>query len=273
MRLVQRILAVVVLLLSAVVFAACVAGAIGVWVIRDPLLTRGTRILDRTDSYLREAAEGTGQINTALVRADASLDTVRKAPPPMGKPDFKTRMALRMAADTIRNDVNGRVGGAREQLLNVTEAAVVANSLLGDVNELPLVDRADLDAADLRQASGHLTQVADLSRQLSDMLEKGETKDGKELGDAVNEKTSAVARTLGLATTATQSFEGKLDRAREHVAVVRSRFVTGVNVGTPVACVVLLWLALSQVSLFAHARGWLRGEERAAPAAGGGVKG
>ena len=253
MRIPQRLLAAFALALCTVGFVGCLAGVIGIWLVQASLIDRGNKVIGRIETRLGQARSVTRQMDDVLLKASNSLDEARAAPARPGQEDETTRLALKMAARKVRQEVHGQVEVAREQLQTVTEAAIVVNSILGDVNELPFVAVSSLDESQVKELGGRLGQVATLSQQLSEMLDKGRTPDDKSLTLAVPEHSSAVARTLNEARGAIGTFEEKVAEISSRVAFLKARFVSAVQLGAIVLTLVLLWIALSQASLFLHA--------------------
>jgi hypothetical protein len=161
-------------------------------------------------------------------------------------------VALQFVASKLKRKTAPQLGNVRETLLGVSTAAEVINSLLADVNELPLARVSSLDSERLRGITAKLSKVGATAQQLGDLIDNGQPKEGEAAAERMRTHLEEVRASVG-------EFESRLDEIQERVTTLKSRFPHGIDVGAVAVSLVLLWLAVAQVSLLIHAWGWLRG--------------
>ena len=249
MGVVKRIVGAVVVLLSALGFLAGLAGVAGVWAARQYLDGGAVRVFARVESALEVARRGARQVNDVLDKSEASLRQLKDAPA-AAIDDPAKRLALRLAASQLTSDSSSQE--VRDNLTAVAQAAVVANTVLENVGNLPLEPGTDLNAEGVRDLSARLTEAASLARQLDAMLD-----DGAATPEAVRDRTSRIDAALTAVHAVTSEFEARVGRFSEREQEWKVRVFMWLNVGAVVATVLFLWFVLSQVSLLLHGWSWL----------------
>src|SRR5262249_5680136 len=74
----RRILAGIILLLSAAGLLLSLAGGVGVWIVEGLVTARATRVFERIEAALDIADQGLAQVETSLARAAERLDSARE---------------------------------------------------------------------------------------------------------------------------------------------------------------------------------------------------
>jgi hypothetical protein len=263
MGIVRRILAVVVLLVSAVVLLASLAGAAAAWPVRTRLNAEATRLANRLETLLGAVSRGADQADAVLVQAETRLGEFREAQA-KADADPKESVALRLVATRLKSEYASQLGDVRENLDLAAQAAVVADSLLSNADAWPLDVGERVDAGRLREVGGRLGDAANLADELSAQLEN--TPEGKPVPPGVSERASRIAEALRAVRAAVQEFAARVAQVAAREAALKPRVFFWIDAGAGVAAAVLLWVALSQISLMAHAWGWLWKKRR--PAAG-----
>jgi hypothetical protein len=256
----RRLLAVFVLLISVVVLLAAMAAVVGLWVVRGPATERLERLFDRADAVVKVAQAALARADGSLAKAAQSLNTVKEKHQELGSGADKDRAILNLIAMGINSEVAPEVQETRERLLAVTEAAVVLDSVLGDLNDLPAVSVSGPEAQRLGEIRQRLAQLAGITQQLGGMLNQGQP-DKDALGSGVVDIDAILTKVRALVT----EYTAKVAKAQEELAAWRARAFTWITIGVPAVSVLLVWIALGQVSLIAHAVSWLK--ERRARAA------
>jgi hypothetical protein len=256
---VKRILGAVVAVLAALMLLASLGAAVAVWVVRPRLEAGASKLFARVDAALDVTRRGVGQVNDVLEKSEANLREFRERTPadPAGG-DRLRQPALRIAVSKLRSQYSPQE--LHDNLTAAAEAIVVANTVLESAGESPLNPRADLDADRVRQMSARLTEAGKLTQELSAMVDdEGATATG------MRDQASRIEEALTTVHTTTKEYESQIDDIADRVARLKLRIQFWFTAGPVVATVVLLWFAVSQVSLLMHAVSWLR--KRAKPAA------
>jgi hypothetical protein len=256
MSFVRRLLAVVVILVSAAFLIAALAGSISVWVVKQPLIERTTKIGDRVDRALALAERGLGEVDAGLQKATESVNAIKDNHAKLGGDKEQNRFLMRLIAMRIDEGLAPQVQDTRQRLLAVTEAAVAINSVLGDLNELPSGSISGPDADRLKQISDLLQRLAASAQELNGMLTNPKPEGVS--ADAVGARVINIDQVLQTIRARVAEYLLQVTDFKQQVDTLRSRILRGVNLGTPIASLVFLWIAVSQVSLLVHAWSWLK---------------
>jgi hypothetical protein len=247
----RRILAALTFLLGAAVLLVSLAGGVGVWVVKGPVAARTERVFGKVDAALGVAEQKLGQVQASLGRAAKRLDSAREEQGKLAQAS-KPRCAVRRTlARRVRQEVAPELGDAQDKLHTVAEAAVVVNSVLNEVASIPLLAVSGLDTDRLRQMNSRLAEVGPAAWELSRLL--GES--GPEADDADNQ-LSRVEQTLQTLRGWVADYQPRLTETRQQMQALQSRTLRWITPAAAVISAVCFWVALSQVSLMAHARSW-----------------
>src|SRR5262249_31009708 len=137
MRVLRKIFALLIALISLAVFGLCAAGIYGAWSVKKPLLDNTTRTFDHAQRALQITAETVDLVNAGLQKAQTQLTAVKVvsgADKGAQKPGFFGMITSRALAQQLGPQLND----VRRTLDVVTETSVVINSVLDGVKELPL---------------------------------------------------------------------------------------------------------------------------------------
>jgi hypothetical protein len=250
MRLARRLIGMVLGSAGAAGVVLCVAGLVGCWVAYFEVLRRVDRVFDRADRALVEIRENLDQVGTRLRQTELELETVQKRETDVASTPPAERVARRAESRKLVETVNPHVGEIRELLVKATEAALVANGLLDALAELPIVDRVSVDTDRLKETSAQLSVLAERSARLASLLGRPTPTTDDEISGEASRAAEALRRTMALADSGT----ARLESGRERIADGRGRAIRCTNAVAVTLTVVLLWIAIGQLSLLLHGR-------------------
>src|SRR5258708_3978497 len=125
MKVCERILAGLALLLGAAMLLLSLAGGIGVWIVKEPVRARATRAFGRVEAALDVADKGLEHASTSLARAEERLDSVKQEQRKLAPEPRKDNTARRALARNVQRRIAPELGDAHQKLHTVAEAAVV----------------------------------------------------------------------------------------------------------------------------------------------------
>jgi len=250
----KRILAGLVLLLSAAVLLLSLAGGVGVWVVKDPVTAKATHVFERIDAALDLADQGLDHVKASLARAAERLDNAREEQRKLAQQPRRVNPVQRILEQKVRQRVAREFDNAHEQLHTVAEAAVVVNAVLEDVGNFPGLSVSGLDLDGLAHLNGRLADVAPRAWELSRVL--GEP--GAEAGAEAAGQLSRIDRTLQTLRGLVAEYEPQLRQVRERTEALKSRTLLWITPAAVVVSLACFWIALSQISLLFHACSWWR---------------
>jgi hypothetical protein len=256
----KRLLAGLILLLCAAMLVASLTAAVGVWLVREPLTNKTTRLFGRAEATLHLAERSLEQVKASLARADERLASAREEQRKLAQAPERDRALRRRVARTAQQQIAPEVTNASDQLNTLAEAAVVMSSVLKDAESSPLLPASGADANELADLSGRLAQLGpaawDLSRQLG---QPGTEPDSGAAGTQMSRVESLLATWRQLIV----ELEARLANVRQRTADLQARTLPWITRGAVLISAVSLWIALSQVSLMSHAWSWWKRAGRA----------
>lgn len=250
MRVCRRALAGLALLLGAAVLLLSLAAGVGVWVIKPTVSSKATFVFGRVDAALDVADQGLEHVKTSLARAAERLDTVREEQKQLAQKPQRGDATRRFLARTVQQQVAPEIGNAHEKLHAVAEAAVVVNSVLEDVGNFPFLAATGLDMDRLTELNGNLTRVESSAWELLRLL--GEPEAGSDAENRLSQVESALRKMRGLIA----EYEPQLAQVRQRTEALKSHTLPWITPAAALVSVACFWVALSQISLLAHAWSW-----------------
>jgi hypothetical protein len=255
MRLVRRFIGVVVLLLSAAGVLCSVAGAIGVWFCCQHTAQRVQEVASRLDVGLERAVVASQNAQSAVEKARAEVARVGKESTDLGGGAEKSRGASRALRTLIQQHVGPNLNDLSGRLATLSDAAVAVSTLLKSFQQLPAGRTGRIKPDQLERWGDEAQQLSGTLRRLVAVVDDGEkATTSKEFASA----TSEVDLILEKCQSRVDVWQSELEAAREELRHVEAEILGWL---TPVAIAVTLlclWLAASQISLFAHALRWCR---------------
>jgi methyl-accepting chemotaxis protein len=250
----KRLLAVLFVLLSLAGLGLCVAGIVGAWWVKQPLLAKATRAFESADRALAVTDDTLDLLQVGLEKTREDLKTIRTKSAAMAKddrPDLEQRMISRVVAQQL----GPKVQQVRKAANIATEASIVINSLLEAINQLPQTAIGPLDTDRLGQVRKTLSGVTQTSQQLSDLIEQ--TSPGGNTQDVTN-MTRQISDVLDDIETRVVELHERVTKVQSDVTALQPRVFDWIHKGPIVVSGVLGWLALSQIIVFVVAVSWFR---------------
>jgi hypothetical protein len=254
MKVCKRILAVLILLVAAVGLLLSLAGGVGAWMVKAPVTEGATSVFERIEAALKVADESLGQVKASLARAAERLDSAREEQRTIAQNPPRGAVLKRRLARTVQQRIAPELGDAHEKLHTVAEAAVVVNSILEDVGSFPFLSITGLDVSSLREMNNSLSNVGPAAWELSRLF------GGQETGSdaAASDQLSRIQRIMKTLRRLVAEYEPRLQAVRQRTEELKSRTLSWITPATVLVSAVCFWIALSQVSLMAHAWSWCR---------------
>jgi hypothetical protein len=222
-----------------------------VWIIKEPVTAKATRVFGRIEAALDVAAQNLGQVKASLAGAARRLDEAREKQRELSPDAGQNSPLRRMLVRTVQQQIAPELGDAHEKLHTIAEAAVVVNSVLEDVGNVPFLSASGLDLERLKEMNSRLADVGPAAWELSRLLGGPEPN-----SDAAGNELSRIDRTLKTVRGWLAEFEPRLTEVRQRTAELRSKTHSWITPAAVVLSVVCFWIALSQVSLMCHAWSW-----------------
>jgi hypothetical protein len=251
MRVCKRILAALTFLLSTVGLLLSLAVGIGVWIVKEPVTTKATKVFGRIDAALDVAEQGLDQVNASLARASERLENSKEEQRKLSQEPQRNNALRRIMARTVQQRIAPEIGDANAKLHTVAEAAVVVNSVLEDVGNLPFLSVSGLDIDRLTEMNNRLADIGPAAWELSRLIGEPEPD-----SDAAGAQLSRIEETLKRMRELVADYQSQVTQVRQRTVDLKSRTLPWITPAAILISVVCFWIALSQISLMAHARSW-----------------
>jgi len=245
-----------VLFLSTVGIVCGLAAVVGVWMFRQTASEKVVKISARLDVGFQRASVANDNVRRALEKARADIAKVSKVAADLGAGDEKSRLATGALRRLVRQVVGPEMNDLGGRLSMCSDAAAAVSSLLQSFEELRPGQTGRIEPDKLERLVGQASQ-------LSASLQRLQAAVGEEDNGAAEKEVVAAAGEVELVLQRCQAvlddWQSHLDAAREEIARVKAealRWLTLTAIAVSVLCV---WVAVSQISLFAHALTWCRG--------------
>jgi hypothetical protein len=250
----KRIVAGIALVLAAVILLLSLAGGVGVWFVKGPLTDRATALFARIDTSLDLGVRGLDQAKASLARAAERLDAAQQEQQKLAGEPRKASPTRRLLARTVEQRVAPQLGDAQVKVQGFAEVAVVVNSVLEDLGNVPPLSIPGLDAARLKDINSRLSDATSSAWELSRLLGDSEAD-----ADAERVQFSRIESALKVLQGWLADYGPRVALVRQGAEGLKARTLTWIGPATVVVSLVCLWIALSQVSLLSRAWSWWKG--------------
>ena len=224
----KRPLAVLLIVISVVVFVACVGGAIGVWLIQRPLRDAATKTFADADRALGVTTRSVDLVDDGLRKAKLDLAAIKETTVTPAGTGMPPGIFDRIASRALADQLGPKVGQVNETVNMVTDAAVVMNSLLGGFSQLPQSSVNALDTERLQQVHDSLTDLTQSTQKLSGLLQQSSPEvNAGDLAATTLRMEELLERVLAWVA----DFRSKVGGVQAEVAALRSRTLEWIRIG------------------------------------------
>jgi hypothetical protein len=231
-----------------------VSGALifGCWWFLSSVNQRTSQALERVETILDATSASFDQVRTSLQAADRELQNIREAEKRPAETKSRQPQLGKAASRRLASKLTASLGDTQHSVRIAVDTAVVVNSLLDGLDEVPLVHLSKLDTAQLQEVSERVSTLTSRAQKLQAMLE---TSSGS---GEVDEETSRIREILSQVTVALLKVADRIDVAKGRVGELRSRINGWLLAAAIGLSVILLWIGIGQWSLLAHGWSWCR---------------
>src|SRR5262249_25610971 len=256
MRFLRRFVGSAALLLSTVGIVGCVAGIVGIWRFYQSASVKVQKISAALDVGLERASAASQNVRRAVGKARAEVAEVGKESADLGGGGEKGRRASRTLRTLIQQRVGPNIDELGGRLATLSDAAVAVSALLESAQELPAGRAGRLQPDQLERWAGEARQAPATLRRIEGAVGDGDKESsGREVAAAASE----VDLVLEKCQAAVDAWQSDLDAVREEVSRVKAEVLGWLWPAAVAVTLLVGWVGLGQLSLFAHALQWCRG--------------
>jgi hypothetical protein len=256
----KRILAGLAFVLGVAGLLLSLAAGAGVWIVKGSVTDRATRVFERIEAALGVADRGLDDVESSLARAAERLESAGAEQRALAQEPQQNNAMRRILARKVQQRIAPEVGDAHEKLHAVAEAAVVVNSVLDDVGNLPFLSASGMDVERLAELNRRLAEVGPAAWELGRLF--GEP--GPD-SDAAGAQLSRIEQVLKTMRDLISEYKSQVTQVRQRTEALKARTLAWITAAAVLVSVVCFWIALSQLSVVCHARFWWKQSGRKNP--------
>jgi hypothetical protein len=249
MRKLERILAVIVMVIAGLMLLLSLVGILGTWIVRAEVADGLVAIATQAESRAARVQQGLDRLDAMLVRVQAEVTGLEREVQTFGDDVEQNKPLLNAISDGLGLNLGPLADSAREIMTTTREAAIAIQSATEALNAIPFVS----------VPVPELNRLEKLSQDLDSFRTEVQT-----LRMEIDQKRSEIIQgTVSIITTPTTMMANRVGEMQANVSgysqavgAVQAglsgfqqkigRWLTGI---ATILTIVLLWLALSQAGL------------------------
>lgn len=250
MKNLSRILAVIVMVISILMFVLIVAGIVGTWIVRAELAGDLVRIATAAEARATIVKRGLDRIDTALTQAQDQVARVEQDVEAFGSDLEQNRPLLTAISDKLGVELGPLFDSVREIVTTVREAVAAVNSAVEAINAIPFVS---VPVPAMEKADKLSQDVESLRTQVRELRAAIDEKRSEIIGGAVSIITTPAAQigsVLGEMQATVSGYSQEVGALEERLSNFKSSIGRWLSWVAVILTLILLWFALSQAGLW-----------------------
>lgn len=260
MKTVAKIVSVIVMLLSAVLFIAMLAGIYGAWWGRGQAIGLVTTVAATGDQALARGQGLVGQANGLIATGQTEVDKITTGINRAGATAAETNLILAAAEAAFDKDLTPRIQTLTERGQELRATVALVDQTMSLMRRLP----GGRDSALIGAVDELIATLRSIDQTIQDA--RGSVQQAK--STAVDKLVSTLTGPLDRVTNALTAVTTRLNQADQRLAASRTRLAelrdqinSIITWAAVIGTFALLWMALAQLGLFLHAYGVFTGRD------------
>lgn len=262
---IKKFLAVIVMTLSVLLITASIAGIVAVWVYNTPVTEGLLNVFVPIDRAYVQFDEGLSRAETRLTEARAKLSETKAELEQKGQTAIENTLVLDTVQKRMDIDLEPSVANLRQTVSGTQQAVASLQSAVEAINSLPFVTTPLPDLTGLQAMSGRLTNVDDSMQELRVNLHNRKAERMTATVERLRKLLTRLDAGLEALQTGVTGLDQRLTEINRQTTWLQTQIPTWIDWVSIGVTVALLWLILSQASLFAHGYYFLTGRNLLAP--------
>jgi chromosome segregation ATPase len=261
MRILKRIAAVVVMVISVLVLVLSLAGIAGTWMVRSGLDAGLGRIMTAAGAEAAGAQQELDRLDAALTQASTQITAVEQEAQALGTDLGQNRPLLTALTDKLGVDLAPLAARAREMMDTIRETVVAVNSIVETINALPFVSKP---IPELEKLNTLAEEIDTFEAEVQNLRLTIEQRRSEIIAGGVSIVTTPAARIRGgldRAQATVSGYSQRLGTLQENLSALRATVGQWLTWLAVILTLILLWLAISQAALFVLSWRALRGQD------------
>jgi hypothetical protein len=256
-----RILAVIVMVISALVLVLSLTGIAGAWIIRGQLATDLVDIATEAEARATRAKRGLGQLDAALTRAHDQVSGVEQEVQAFGADLEENRPLLSAISDRLGLELGPLFDSARGFMTTIRETIAAVNGAIEAINAIPFVSIPVPELERMEQLSQDVDNVRTEVQDLRTAIDQRRSEIIQGSVSIVTTPTSKIGSTLGEMQATVSEYSQQAGAVQERLSDFKSAIGGRLTWAAVILTLILLWLAFSQVGLLVLAWRFFSGQD------------
>ena len=260
MKIVKKAAAIIVMILSAVLLLAMLAGVVGVWWGQDQVKGVVTDVSTTASNALGRVKGASEQVNTVVGLSQGRVDQMVTNITAAGTKVEETKLALVAAEQLLDTDLTPTIERVTERVSDLRDTIAMIDKTISLLSRLPGGGDNEL----LTVADSVIEKIKAADQAVQDFRTSVQDAKSQATAEAVNKLTTPLNRVstgLGTLSSDLTTLGQRIDAEQAALAALTSRVFTAITLAAIVLTLAFLWMALAQVALFLHAYGLFTGRD------------
>jgi hypothetical protein len=244
----QRVIAVVVILIATIAFLANAAGLIGVWVIREPTRDAVTKLSIFVNEKLGIVDQALARASTRATESRQALSLVNDAASKLGDRLEESRPLLTALTDAARENLAPKIAEMRAQAIVLHDGAVSVNASLETLDTLGFTNVPTF-TDELSAVSERIDAAQANVQELRAAIDEAQSGASARLVSAVTKRTIIIDNVLAQIQSTAVTYQATVAQKRQRVSEVANTVVRVITLLVLLLTALFLVNAAGQVLL------------------------
>ena len=251
MRTAERVLSVVVMVISALMLVLSPVGIAGSWIVRGQLLSDMEQIVTAAESRAETVQQELNRLGSTLVQVADEVAAVERGVQGLGADADLDENSLPLSAlsDRLDLELGSLIDKADEIMAKIRETVTAVNAIVEGINALPFVTRRVADPEALNKLSEDLDGLMMEAEDLRNAVDRAQSEIVEGAVALIVVNATRIGDMLETMQARVSGYSQEVDRLREGLSSLQAAVRRWLTWGAVALTAILSWLALSQIAL------------------------
>ena len=262
MKILKRILAIIVMVLSVLLIIVLAAGIVGNWMANKALTEATVQVLTGVDMVLGRTDQALTRLDTAVGNVRDRLDAFDQEVATAGEYFVENPVILTALAERLDLGIGPAVDELRGTVQTIRETALAAQNTVQALNALPFISIGGSVAEEsrLQRLSDGVTNVAEGVQEMRGGVREAKAGAATAVAWVLGRGTSRLDTGLENIETTVSGYGDQVSALRTQVSDLKSAITLWLDVASVVITLALLWLIFAHVVTFVYGLSLFKGE-------------
>jgi len=262
MKLLKRVLAVTVMVLSVLLIILLVAGIVGNWIANKALTDAAVQVLTGVDTVLGRTEQALTRLDTAVGNARDRVDAFDENVATAGENFVENPVLLTALAERLDLGIGPAVDEVRGTVQTIRETALAAQNTVQALNALPFISIGGSVAEEskLQTLSDGVASLTEGVQEIRGGVREAKAGASTAVASVLGRGTSRLDAGLASIETVRSGYGIQVSALRTQVSELKSALTFWLDVVSVVSTLALLWLIFAHVVTFVYGLSLFKGE-------------